>query len=239
MSQRPSHQANDGQADIDALHEEVARLRGENEQLRSHFRVVEPQPTDPQEKPRPIKVLLLPDPLAQVERGKLSAEALTNLARTVISMLSERQPDAEWRAEHDLALVSDEAECFQLGQVVSRMFGGPTPMTFRVEQADDGPRCIRRCLIAGEPDSDCFSNGYQRRLGIVNELLMEGQAAFGASAEHHAGWVLKAVDVVLAQLKLAVVSFQIGRRDWRELLDTPRPEYEPRYEIEANQPVGW
>jgi hypothetical protein len=239
VNQAPSHQTDDGQAETHALRKEVARLRVENEQLRSHFRVAEPKPPEPQEKPRPIRVLLFQDPLAQIERGKLGPEALTNLARTVISTLSERQPDAEWRAEHDLAYVSDEAECFQLGQVLGWMFGGPLPMTFRVKQADDGPRCIQRCLIAGEPDSDRFSDGYQRRLGIADELLMEGQAAYRASAEHHAGWTLKAVDLVLAQLKLAMVSFQIGRRDWRELLDTPRPEYDPRYEIEANQPVGW
>jgi hypothetical protein len=119
------------------------------------------------------------------------------------------------------------------------MFGGPVPMTFRVEQDNEGRPRVRRCLIAGEPESDCFSVGYQQRLRIVDELLIEERAAHEASAEHHAGWVLRAIDVVLAQLKLAIVSFEAGRRDWRELLDSARPEYDPRYRIDADQPVGW
>ena len=233
--------ADDEHADTDALREEVARLRAENAQLRSHFRVAEPKRPDPRKKSRPVRVLLLPDPLAPTGPGRLGPEALTNLVRTTISTLGERQPDVEWRAEHDLACVSDEAECFQLGQVLRRMFGGTgaPPMTFRVEQADDGQRRIRRCLVAGEPDSDRFSAGYQRRLRITDELLMEGQAARVAGAEHHAGWALKAVDVVLAQLKLALASFQAGRYDWREVLDTPRPEYDPQDQIDADRPVGW
>jgi hypothetical protein len=162
-----------------------------------------------------------------------------NLARVTLPILSKREPNVEWRAEHDLACISDEEVCFQLGQVVSRMFGGPVPMTFRAEQDNEGRPRVRRCLIAGEPESDRFSAGYQQRLRIADELLIEEQAAHEASAEHHAGWVLRAIDVVLAQLKLAILSFEAGRRDWRDLLDSARPEYDPRYKIDADQPVGW
>jgi hypothetical protein len=154
-------------------------------------------------------------------------------------MLRKREPDVEWRAEHDPACISGEELCFQLGQVVSRMFGGPVPMTFRVEQDKEGRSCVRRCLIAGEPESDRFSVGCQQRLRIADELLIEGQAAHEAGAEHHARWVLRANDVVLAQLELAMVSFEAGRRDWREMLDSARPEYDPRYQVDDYQPIGW
>jgi hypothetical protein len=164
--------------DVDALRNEVARLRAENEQLRSHFRVEEPErPESPKEQSRPVKVLLLPDPLASTEPGKLGPKSTTRLAHTAISILSRRQPDVEWRAEHDLASVPAEADCFQLGQVLGRMFdrAAPLPMTFRVEQADGDERRLRRCLVAGEPDSDRFSADYQRRLQIVDDLLSESQ----------------------------------------------------------------
>jgi hypothetical protein len=39
--------------------------------------------------------------------------------------------------------------------------------------------------------------------------------------------------------RATVVSFEAGRRDWRDLLDSARPEYDPRYRIDAYQPVGW
>ncbi len=187
-----------------------------------------------------MRVLLLPDPLAPTEPGKLRLKALTDLATIATSILSERQPAAEWRVEHDLTRIPDDAECFQLSQVLGCMNGtSGLPMTFRVEQAEDGQRCVRRCLVVGEPDSDRFSADYQRRLEMADELLMEGSAAHDAGAEHHAGWALKAVDLVFAQLKLALVSFQAARRDWRDLLAAPRPEYAPRYQIGADRPMGW
>ena len=43
---------------------------------------------------------------------------------------------------------------------------------------------------------------------------------------------------VLAEMKLALVNFECGRDDWREVFEKPRPEYEPRYEVDAEAPVG-
>jgi HNH endonuclease len=216
----------------------LTRLRSENEQLRSHFSAAEPKSLGQPKPRRPKRVILLPDPLAPREPGKLEAGVLMNRAQVTLSILSKREPDVEWRTEHDLTCISEEEVCFQLGQLVSRIFGGPEPMTFRVEQDNDGRPRVRRRLVAGEPESDRFSAGYQQRLRIVDDLIIEGQAAYDASANHHAGWVLKAIDVVLAQLRLAIVLFEAGGRDWRELLDGAPPEYEPRYQVDVDQRVG-
>lgn len=187
-----------------------------------------------------MRVLLLPDPLDPTEPGRLGPEAVTNLARTTISLLRERQPDVEWRAEHDLARVPDEAPCFQLGQVLRRMWDGtgPRPIAFEVEHGDDGTRRLRRRLVRGEPDSDRFLSGSERLLRIADDLLAEGSVAHAAGARHHAGWTLKAVDVVMARLALALAAFRAGRPGWREPLDAVRPEYEPRYRVGAELPAG-
>jgi hypothetical protein len=44
----------------DVLHKELARLRAENEQLRSHFHVAEPERSRRKNEPRQVRVLLLP-----------------------------------------------------------------------------------------------------------------------------------------------------------------------------------
>lgn len=241
--------SSDESADIEGLRDEVVRLRAENAQLRSHFQVpapVEKPAKAPVKKPakepasRQLRrVLLLPDPLMPVESGKPGPEVLANLARVMMPMLGERQPDVEWRAEHELALVAEEEECFQLGDVVGCMLGtSGVPQTFRVEQGEDGQRWLQRCLVGGESDSDCFSVGYERKLQTVNDLIAEGEAAYEARAGHHAAWAVLAVDVVLAQLNLALAAFRSGRNDWRQMLERPRPEYDPPSQIAADQPVG-
>lgn len=227
--------------ETDRLRDEVARLRTENEQLRSRYRVAAPESLDAAAKrQRPVRVLLLPDPLAAAEPGKASPEAIANMTRVLIEHLRKRQGDVEWRAEHDLARIPLDAQCFQVGQVLARMWDGtgPLPMTFRAELDSDGQRRLRRSLIDGEPDSDRFSASYRRQLQVVDDLLAEGQAAHGAGAKHHAIWTLKATDLVLAQLKLGLVSFQWGRDDWHEPLSMPRPEYDPRYSVDSDLPSG-
>jgi hypothetical protein len=223
------------QTDVEALTQEIARLRAENEQLRSQYDEPEPEPPAPE--PRRVRVLLIPDP---VEHERPGSKSLTKLADIALGHLITRS-DVEWRATGDLASIPDGAECFQLGQVLTRMFDGSArqPMTFRVEQGDDGQRHLQRCLVRGEPDSDDFSAGYEARLGLADELLAEGKAALDAGADHHAGWAMKAIDVVLAELTLALASFQAGRDDWRDVLARARPEYDPQYRIEADRPVGW
>lgn len=73
MSQAVSARAGGGQVDTDALREEATRLRAENEQLRSHFRVAEPKSPGQPKSRRPTRVILLPDPLVPREPGKLGA----------------------------------------------------------------------------------------------------------------------------------------------------------------------
>jgi hypothetical protein len=97
---------------------------------------------------------------------------------------------------------------------------------------------LRRCLVGGESDSDCFSAGYERKLQAVDDLLAEGEAANEAKAGHQAAWTLLAVDLVLAELNLALATFRTGRDSWRAVLETPRPEYDPPSQIAAEEPVG-
>ena len=115
---------------------------------------------------------------------------------------------------------------------------GPLPVTFRVERDEQGEPQVRRFLIEGEPDSERFKTGYDRQLRIADDLLAEGKAAYDAGAHHHAGWILKAADVIFAQLHLALVDFQTGGTRWRDELSKPRPEYDPRYAVEPSMPVG-
>jgi hypothetical protein len=99
-------------------------------------------------------------------------------------------------------------------------------------------RRLPRCPVCGDPDSDRFLAGYERLLRMIEDLLAEGTVAQSAGARHHAGWALKAVDLVLARLALALAAFRAGRPDWRKLLDATRPEYEPRYRVGAELPAG-
>lgn len=115
---------------------------------------------------------------------------------------------------------------------------GPPPIALEVEHGDDGELRLRRPLVSGDPDSDHFIGGYERQLRIADDLLAEGAVAHSAGAGHHAGWALKAVDVVLARLALALEAFRAGRPDWRGPLDAARPEYEPRYRVGAELPAG-
>ncbi len=227
----------DEQGNLEALTHEISRLRTENEQLRSQLDPPEPRP--PAQESRRVRVLLVPDP---VEPGTPGSKSLSKLADLAIGSLRQRaDDDVEWRAAHDLASIPEGADCFQLGQVLSSMVGGRAgqPMTFRVDQADDGQRHLRRCLVRGEPGSDDFSAGYEARLQIADELMAEGKAAHDVGADHHAAWTLKATDVVFAELALALASFQAGRDDWREVLARPRLEYDPQYPVDADRPVGW
>lgn len=227
---------------LDALRSEMDRLRAENDQLRSRFRVAPSNSPGPIEsrRRRPVRVLLLPDPLAAGEPGRLGPDGIAGVAQVLVPMLQERQPDFEWRAEHDLARVPEDADCYQVGQVVRRMWDGegPAPTAFRVVRDDEGESRMRRCLLADDPESDRFSGGYDRQLRVVDDLLAEGKAAHEAGAHHHAGWTLKAVDVVMAQLNLALVDFQAGGERWRGELAKPRPEYDPRYSVERGMPIG-
>ncbi len=116
---------------------------------------------------------------------------------------------------------------------------GPLPAQYRVETGETGERRLKRCLIAGDADSDRFCAAYDRHLRDAHELLNEGQVAHAAGAHHHAVWTLKAVDVVLAQATLARARFDAGSDDWKAVLDTPRPEYDPRYRVSGEHPVGW
>lgn len=230
----------DAQGDDNDLREEVARLRAENDALRSRFRVE--QPSHPQEADSPqrqLRVLLLPDPLAPTESGP-GPEVVANLTRILIGQFREKDPATEWRAEHDLARIPDDAFCHHVGQLLGRGFSGtgPVPMTFRVETTETGERRIRRCLVDGDQESEQFSTAYERQLEILRDVLGEGQVAYEAGAEHHAVWTLKAADLVLARLKLALAFFQSGHDEWRDTLSEARPEYDPRYRVEADLPVG-
>lgn len=226
-------------SELAALREEVLRLRAENARLRPGRIPAAPRPRGKSEFPAPVRVLLIPDPAAPPAPGMLGPRAIANVADTVLSILRGRQPDVEWRAEHHLDRIPDHVSCFQLGQVVRCMFdaGGTPPMTFRIETSG-GSASLRRCLIPGEPDSERFSAAYQRMLTVVDGLLAEEEAAHHAHAHHHAQWSLTAADLVLAELNLALAQFQAGTDEWSRLLLAPRPEYQPRYRVDAELPAG-
>jgi hypothetical protein len=217
------------------LEKELARLRAENDGLRAMLRV-EPTP-DPgasnEKAPRPVRVLLLPDPTEQEKPGVPGPQAISDVARVLVNHLQEQQPSNQWRAEFDLARIPPEAACYQLGEALARLWdgSGPLPATFVVAETDGGKRRLRRCLVAGESASEIFREGYDRLLTDANDLLEESQAAHEAGSQHHAGWALKAVDVILARLKLAHVIFEEGGDGWREILAEGRPEYEPQGEL--------
>lgn len=218
------------QDETEELRSEVARLRAENEELRDRFRIGPPDPpTDSDqdgEEKRPIKVLLLPDPMQEGNEGRLGPQAIANVAAVVLDTMRERRPDFEWRAEHDLERVPAGAECFQLGHVLRRIWDGTgrIPPTYRVVREQNSEPTIRRCLVKGEEESDQFLEGHHRLIQDFDDLAAEGEAAIVAGEGHHAGWVLKALDVVLAHIELARVCFETDG-DWRKVLAEPRPEY--------------
>lgn len=229
----------DEHTEAEALRQEIARLSAENEELRSRFRVDSPLPPEPSEAARPACVLLLPDPL-DPPKGRLGPEVIANVARTMVRLLSDRHPEVDWSAECDLARIPEGATCHQFGQVAARLMAGsgPPPQTFRVERGDEGQPRLLRCLVAGEPESDRFSAAYGAQIQMADDLATEGQTAFDAGATHHAGWTLKAMDVVLSRIKLGMALFQAGRPDWEEQLTAPRPEYDPRYVVDPDLPIG-
>lgn len=216
--------------ETEELRSEVARLRVENEELRGRFRIGPPDPSadsdqDGEEK-RPIKVLLLPDPLQERKERRPGPQAIANVAAVVLDTMRRRRPDFEWRAEHDLERVPAGAECFQLGHVIRRIWDGTgrIPPTYRVVRDENSEPTIRRCLVKGEAESDHFLEGHRRLIQDFDDLAAEGEAAIAAGEGHHAGWVLKARGVVLANIELARVCFETDG-DWRKVLDEPRPEY--------------
>jgi hypothetical protein len=232
-----------GGDEIEELRREVGRLAAENDELRARYRVGPSSSEDlsePVEEARGIAVFLTPDPTEDPRPGGPGPQTVANLARTMVGIMAERRPDLDWRAEHDLARVPDGAACYQLGEAMARLMSGsgPPPKTFRVERPEEGEPRLRRCLIDGEPDSDRFQAGYDRLNREFDEIAAEGEAAIGAGAQHHAGWALKALDVVIAQMNLARANFECGRDDWCEMLERPRLEYEPRYRLDAEAPVG-
>lgn len=225
-----------------ALEQELERLRSENEVLRARFRVPEaPEQIESEEKiERPVRVLLMPDPLDMDQSKSLGPVAIANVAQTVISILRRDQPDIDWRAEHDLEKVPDGALCHQFGEAVVRMMrgDGPVPATFVVESTPTADRALRRIPVPGEAASEDFEGLYDGQLKLATELAHEGQAAHDAGAEHHAQWTLKAMDEVLARAKLGLAQIRAGREDWREALAEQRPEYDPRYRVPDDAPVG-
>jgi len=219
-------------ADKRKLEEELNRLRAENEQLRSLLRVESPAALDEKPSsnaaPRVIRVLLLPDPSGETKAAGPGPQAIANVARVLVKHLQERQPARDWRAEFDLQRIPPGVLCHQLGDALRRLWDGtgPLPPTFVVTEDHNGRR-LRRRLVATEPESECFRDGYQHSLADANDLLQEGEAAFGAAAFHHATWALKAGDVILARVKLAWTLFEEGESGWRDVLAEARPEYEP------------
>lgn len=228
---------------IGTLRREIDRLAAENDELRARYRVGPPAAegiSAPEEGRRGIAVFLTPDPAEEPRPKGLGPQAVANLAQTLVQIMGGRRPDLEWRAEHDLERIPETAVCFQLGEAAVRLMsnGSSPPKTFRVERKEDGEPCLRRCLIDGEPDSDRFRAGFDRLSREFDEIAAEGEAAIGAGAGHHAGWALRALDVVVAEMNLALARFEGGCEDWREGLERPRVEYEPRYRVDAEAPVG-
>jgi hypothetical protein len=234
------HHAVSDPHDLEQLREEVTRLSAENAHLRAQLRVPTPgaiEPADKASKPHAVCVLLMPDPAMQrVGQGP----PVLDLARSLVGILSQRQPNVAWRAEHDLDQVPARASCYDLGEAAQRLFDSsqPLPKTYEIIAGEDGRRVLRRRVVPREPESDRYLTGYERQLQIVNDLLAEGEAAYDARAAQHAGWAMRAVDVVLARIKLAQAYFEAGRDGWKDELSTPRPEFDPRYRIDAEHPAG-
>lgn len=218
--------AMDSGEEAEALRREVTRLRAENEELRSHFRVGPAEEDSVEEdEVQPVAVILTPDPLMLPREGGPGSKAVADMARVLVRAMEDRRPDLEWRAEHDLTRIPDGAQCFHMGDVLKRGFGGERiPPTYGVERGDDSTLKLRRCIVRGEPESERFLDSRRRLNQDFDDLAAEGEAAFTAGETHHAGWALKALDVVLAQMNLARVQFETDG-DWRNTLEKPRPEY--------------
>ena len=195
----------------ESLRDEVERLRSENANLRANLRIgpetqfgagVQDDVSPPE---RPVRVLLLPDPTQPHDEDGPGPAVAANIARVLILKLRDRQPEFDWRAEHELSEVPESADCFQLGEVAVRMMGGAVsrPKTFRVKR-DDERLVLSRVLVPGEPESDRFSERYEEQLRFTEEFMSEGQAARDAGAEHHSMWTLKAIDVITASLALGL-----------------------------------
>jgi hypothetical protein len=226
--------------ETEALRAEVDRLRTENASLRTHLGIevpVEEPVVDPR---RPQRVLLHGDPAAPKEPGRPGGAAVANLARLGVQFMVEREPGCEWRPEHDLSRIDEEAVCFQLGEVLTCLWDGSgPPRAYRVSADDEGRRSLRRAIVSGEAESERFLAGYRALLAGVDELLAEAEAASEAGAGHHATWAFLAVRVRLAEARLALVLFEGDSDEWREHVGEPRPEYEPRNVVAADLPVGF
>lgn len=214
---------------MDALRREVARLRAENEEFRAHFRIGPPDAPDDEDKEerrQPVRVLLLPDPLQNDGEKRPGPQAIANVASVVLNAMKERRADFDWRAEHDLNRVPEDAECFQLGHVLRRAWDGTgrIPPTYRVVRREGSEPTIRRCLVKGEPESERFLVGHRQLVRDFDDLAAEGEAAIAAGEGHHGGWVLKALDLIIARMNLSRTCFETDG-DWREVLNEPRPEY--------------
>lgn len=233
--------------DVEDLRIEIERLKTENSHLRSNLRIgpettagsVDSTNVGPMA--RPVRVLLLPDPSKPHEGTGPGPTVAANIARILITDLRKQQPDFDWRAEHDLSEIPEDAACFQLGEVTRRMMGDEAsiPRTFRLKRRDSGQLTISTVIVLGEPESDQSHEKYERQIGYMNDLLSEGKAAHDASAGHHATWSLKAFDLVSKRAELGLAQFQAGTSDWKGTLSAPRPEYDPRYQVTADMPIGY
>lgn len=222
------------------LRAEVDRLRTENASLRAHFGIEAPAQDPAVEPGRPQRVLLHQDPGAPKEPGRPGGIAIANLARLGVQFMTEREPGCEWRAEHDLSRIEEGAVCFQLGEVLTCLWDGSgPPKAYRVSTDDRGRRSLRRAIVAREAQSERFIAGYRSLLAQVDELIGEAEVAAAAGAEHHATWASLAIRVRLAEANLVLALFEGDSEDWREHVGAPRPEYEPRYVVAAELPVGF
>lgn len=233
--------------EADDLRAEIERLQAENSLLKSNLRIGPENapgtatPDNDNTLERPVRVLLLPDPSKRHDGSGPGPAVAANIARVLIANLRKRQPDVDWRAEHDLSEIPEHAACFQVGEVTRTMMGDKTsiPRTFKLTKRNSGQLTISRAIVPGEPESDQFHEMYERQIDYMNDLLSEGQAAHDANAEHHATWSLKAFDVVSKRADLGLAQFQAGSDDWRVYLSAPRPEYDPRYQVTAEMPIGY
>ncbi len=127
--------------EVEELRNEIENLRAENSLLKSNLRIGPENapgtatPDDDNTLERPVRVLLLPDPSKRHDDGSGPGPAVAaNIARVLIANLRKRQPDVDWRAEHDLSEIPEHAACFQLGEVTRTMMGDKTsiPRTFKL-----------------------------------------------------------------------------------------------------------
>jgi hypothetical protein len=101
---------------------------------------------------------------------------------------------------------------------------GRIPPTYRVVRNEGSEPTIRRCLVTGERESERFLVGHRQLVQDFDDLAAEGEAAIAAGEGHHANWVLKALDLMIARMNLSRTCFETDG-DWRRVLDELRPEY--------------